>query len=322
MKNIVVITTGGTIAMRKEKESGVKLKDPEELKETIPLLSQYANVEMKHLFNKPSPHITLHDMYTLAKTIQSHLDQGADGIVVTHGTDTLEETAYFLDLTIDTNKPIIVTGAMRSLNELGADGPYNLVNAVRVAVHPKAAQTGTLVVFNDEIHTAKMVTKTHTNNISTFQSPSVGPIGQITKKHILFHQMPVREPKLPLLPPRAHVILLKAVAGMDDTFIRFATKVPVDGIVIEAFGQGNLPPAMLPGIKEAIRKNIPIVLVSRCFHGLVQDTYAYEGGGKHLKEMGIIFSNGISGPKARIKLTLALSITKNPAELRKYFQMD
>src|SRR5690606_5312822 len=118
-------------------------------------------------------------------------------------------------------------------------------------------------------------------NVSTFQSPSVGPIGQITKKHILFHQKPVREPSLPLNPPRARVALFKAAAGMDDSFIRYAIDLPVDGIVIEALGQGNLPPSMLPGIEQAVRKKIPIVLVSRCFHGLVQDNYAYEGGGKH-----------------------------------------
>jgi len=321
MKKIILITTGGTIAMREsEHAQGVKPEDPKSLRNTLPLLNEYADVEMEHLFNKPSPHITPQDMYTLAKTIEFHLEQGTDGIVVTHGTDTLEETAYFLDLTISSSKPIVVTGAMRSQNELGADGPYNMLNAVRVAAHDRAADMGTLVVFNDEIHTAKTVTKTHTSNIATFQSPGLGPIGLITKKNILFHRELIRERTLPLEPPRAKVALFKAAAGSDDTFIRHAVNGQMDGIVIEALGQGNLPPAMLPGIKEALSAGIPIVLVSRCFNGFVQDTYAYEGGGKQLKEMGLIFSNGINGQKARIKLILALSVTKDPGQLQSFFQ--
>jgi L-asparaginase len=323
MKKIIVITTGGTIAMSENKESlGVEPKDPKALQTTLPLLSRYADVDMEHLFNMPSPHITPHEMYVIAKRIKEHLEQeSVDGVVITHGTDTLEETAYFLDLVIQSQKPVVMTGAMRSLNELGADGPYNLVNAVRVAAHKQAQGFGTLVVFNDEIHTAKTVTKTHTSNIATFQSPSLGPIGFITKKEILFHRHLVRERNLPLHSPKVQVALLKTAAGMDDSMLEWMVKQKVDGIVIEALGQGNLPPAMLPGIRKAIQHHIPIVLVSRCFNGVVQDTYDYEGGGKKLKEMGLIFSNGINGQKARIKLMLALQVTRDPKELRTYFHI-
>ncbi|TCS93420.1 L-asparaginase [Hazenella coriacea] len=304
-----------------EDSQGVKPQDPTSLQTVLPLLSRYAEVEMEHLFNIPSPHMTPQHMYTLATEVNKRLQQpDISGVVVTHGTDTLEETAYFLNLVIDPPKTVVVTGAMRSQNELGSDGPYNLVNAVRVATHSKARGHGTLVVFNDEIHAAKTVTKTHTSSVATFQSPSLGPIGFVTKKEIFFQHHLKREPTLPLQPPTANVSLIKTVAGMDDQMIQWALKQNADGIVIEAFGQGNVPPAMLPGIRQALANEVPIVLVSRCFNGIVQDTYEYEGGGKTLKEMGLIFSNGINGPKARIKLILALNKTKNFAQLQSYFQ--
>jgi L-asparaginase len=321
MKKIIVITTGGTIAMSQKDESeGVKPQDPKALQKTLPLLNQFADVEMEHLFNLPSPHITPHEMHILAKRVKSLLDNGADGVVVTHGTDTLEETAYFLNLVIASDKPVVITGAMRSQNELGADGPYNLVNSVRVAAEEEARGFGTLVVFNDEIHSAKTVTKTHTSNVATFQSPGLGPVGLITKRNILFHRELAREKIFPLRSPKAKVALIKAAAGMDDTMIQWAVESGYEGIVIEAFGQGNLPPAMLPGIERALNKKIPIVLVSRCYHGYVQDTYDYVGGGRQLKRMGLIFSNGLNGPKARIKLMLALEVTNDRAELETYFE--
>jgi L-asparaginase len=321
MRKIVIITTGGTIAMAENKETdGVKPQDPTSLQSVLPLLSSYAQVEMEHLLNKPSPHITPSDMFLIAKRVNEYLAQpDIEGVVVTHGTDTLEETAYFLDLVISSDKPVVVTGAMRSQNELGADGPLNMVNAVRVAAHDSSKGLGTLVVFNDEIHAAKNVTKTHTSNVATFQSPSLGPIGIISKKEIKFYRYTTREHQLPLVPPTANVALIKAVAGMDDSMILWAIQNKVDGIVIEALGQGNLPPAMFTGIKLAQKEQIPIVLVSRCYNGFVQDTYAYEGGGKQLKEMGLIFSNGLNGQKARIKLILALQLQLSSDELQRYF---
>jgi L-asparaginase len=221
----MVITTGGTIAMSQNEESeGIKPQDPKALSQTLPLLNQFAEVEMEHLFNMPSPHITPLEMHQIAERVKTHLDTDVAGVVVTHGTDTLEETAYFLDLVIASEKPVVVTGAMRSQNELGADGPYNLVNAVRVAAHERAKGMGTLVVFNDEIHSAKTVTKTHTSNIATFQSPGLGPVGLITKKEIIFHRTLIREKMLPLHVPEAKVALIKAAAGMDDSMIRWAIR--------------------------------------------------------------------------------------------------
>jgi L-asparaginase len=320
LKKILLIHTGGTIAMEENKNTGgVNTKETHPLEATISELSDIAEIVVKNYVNLPSPHITPFHMLELASFIneQTEADQ-YDGLVITHGTDTLEETAYVLDLILETPIPVIVTGAMRSSNEHGSDGPYNLISSVRVACEQQSLGKGVLVVFNDEIHAAKNVTKTHTSNIATFQSPQYGPIGIVTKRGVLFHHTPLRSSRFQVKQFSKNVILLKAYAGMDGELINAAAK-SADGVVIEALGQGNLPPATVPAIQELISRKIPIVLVSRCFNGIAQDIYSYEGGGKHLKELGVVFSNGLNGQKARLKLMIALEHTNSHEKLQQMF---
>ncbi len=272
-------------------------------------------------FSLPSPHITPLHMLDLAKTIDKFLVE-YDGIVVTHGTDTLEETAYFLDLVLDTEKPVILTGAMRSSNEIGSDALYNLISSVRVVLSSDSYSKGVLVVMNDEIHSAINVTKTSTSNIATFQSPQYGPIGIITKESIIFHHQLMARTTYPVNNISKHVFLLKAYAGMDSKLFDIIIEGKPDGLVIEGLGQGNLPKETIPAIRKLINKNIPIVLVSRSFRGTVGPTYAYEGGGKQLKEMGVIFTNGLTGPKARLKLLIALENTTDHFVLRDIFEKE
>ncbi|OEF97274.1 L-asparaginase [Vulcanibacillus modesticaldus] len=323
MDKIIVITTGGTIAMSEDlKTKSVKPIDQDTIDRMLPYLDKHADVEMDHFINIPSPHMTPEIMYDLALHTKKHLENNeVKGIVITHGTDTLEETAYFLDLLISNDKPIVVTGAMRSSNELGADGPLNLVNAVRVAADDSSRGKGVLVVFNDEIHAARYVTKTHTSNIATFQSPENGPIGTVTKRGIRFSHAPLIRDNYPLTPPVNKVGLIKAAAGMDDLLINTYLENGYKGIVIEALGQGNLPPAMVNGIKKGIELGVAIVLVSRCFNGFVDGIYDYEGGGKQLKELGVIFSNGLNGQKARIKLMLTLNLVKDSEKIQQLFDI-
>jgi L-asparaginase len=321
-KKIMVIHTGGTIAMSEDIETGtIQPNSLNPLASTLTMLEPYADVQIDDYINIPSPHITPQHMFELAKRIESYLtvDQ-MDGVVLTHGTDTLEETAYMLDLLIQSNKPIIVTGAMRSSNEMGADGPLNLLQSVRVAASDQATGKGVLVVFNDEIHTAKNVTKTHASNVSTFQSPQYGPIGFTTKHAVSFHHAPIVRDHYKIEQLTKKVVLLKAFAGMEKNLVDAIVDQGIDGLVFEAFGQGNLPPGIVPALKRATESNIPIVLVSRCFNGIVEGTYGYEGGGKYLKDMGIIFSNGLNGQKARLKLMVALEKTSNFKELQEIFQ--
>ncbi|OYD09978.1 asparaginase [Paludifilum halophilum] len=321
MSKIAVLTTGGTIAMAEDEHTGsVRPAGAESLRPVLPTIARYAEVEMEHVANLPSPHMTPSVMYRISLRVAELLDrEDVDGVVITHGTDTLEETAYYLDLVIASEKPVVITGAMRSQNELGADGPLNLVNAVRTAASPQARGKGTMVVFNDEIHAARWVIKTHTSNVATFRSPTHGPIGTLTKKEALFQQSFPRQHHFPHREPKDRIDLVKAAAGTDDLFIRASLEAGCGGLVIESLGQGNLPPSMLPGLKKALEQNIPIVLVSRCYNGFVEDTYGYEGGGKQLKDWGVIFSNGLNGQKARIQLMAALHISRDPVTLQQYF---
>ncbi|MFS0672693.1 asparaginase [Ornithinibacillus sp. 179-J 7C1 HS] len=322
MKKIIIIHTGGTISMLENKLTGEILTTDVHPLSNIPYNFGDNVLIDEHIeFSLPSPHITPRHMLKLAKSIEKFLLE-YDGLVVTHGTDTLEETAYFLDLVLDTEKPVIVTGAMRSSNEIGSDALYNLISSIRVALSPNAYSKGVLVVMNDEIHSAKNVTKTSTSNIATFQSPQFGPIGIITKDSIQFHHQLTYRTFYPAEDISKNVPLLKAYAGMDSKIFELVNNGKPDGLIIEGLGQGNLPKETLPAIEQILADNIPIVLVSRSFRGAVQPTYAYEGGGKKLKEMGIIFTNGLTGPKARIKLLIALENTTDIHELRKIFEND
>ncbi len=319
-KNILLIHTGGTISMKEDHKTGeVKPGSKNPLMDYIKELPDI-NLITKELFHLPSPHITPVNMLQLKDYIEEEAKtKDLAGVVITHGTDTLEETAFFLDVTLSLSIPVVLTGAMRSSNEIGSDGLYNLLSAIKVSVSDQAKSLGVLVVMNDEIHTAKNVTKTHTSNLATFQSPQYGPIGIVNKGGVFFHHTPIPNKPLQVSSLNKNVFLMKAFAGMDSSLLKGIEQLNPDGLVIEALGQGNLPPMMLPGLKNMLDKNIPIVLVSRCFNGIAQDVYGYEGGGRQLKEMGLIFSNGLNGQKARIKLMIALETTKDRNDLEGIF---
>ncbi|WP_179884762.1 asparaginase [Bacillus sp. AFS015802] len=321
-KDILVIHTGGTISMMEDEQTGAVTPGKENpLSVQTSIVSNVANLRVVEAFHLPSPHITPEHMQQLKEIIEENFNEKAfHGVVITHGTDTLEETAYFLDLTLTLPVSVVVTGAMRSSNEIGADGLYNLISSVRVAADEKSKNKGVLVVLNDEIHSAKNVTKTHTSNVSTFQSPQYGPIGIVTKRGVLFHHQPTSTEHYQVCDISKRVTLIKAYAGMDSGLLRAIKDLQYDGVVIEALGQGNLPPETVTGIDELLKANIPVVLVSRCFNGIVQDIYGYSGGGKQLKENGVIFSNGLNGQKARIKLMVALSETRDMKELETIFK--
>jgi L-asparaginase len=320
-KNLLIIHTGGTIAMAEDKATGaVTTASEHPLQESIGELKNSVNITEKTYLNVPSPHIKPENMLELAVYIKETLAaQSYDGVVLTHGTDTLEETAYFLDMVLGVSQPVIVTGSMRSSNEPGYDGPHNLISSVKTAIDIEAREKGVLVVFNDEIHTAKNVTKTHTSNIATFQSPQFGPIGIVTKRGVFFHHHLKYRDYYQVSRLTKRTTLLKAYAGMEPDLIRCIMENGYDGVVIEALGQGNLPPSLIPELKRLINNHVPVVIVSRCFNGIVQDTYGYEGGGKQLKDIGVIFSNGLNGQKARLKLMIALELTKDKKELESIF---
>lgn len=269
--------------------------------------------------NVPSPHIRLEHMMALYQKIKVE-QANYDGFVITHGTDTLEETAYFLDTMAIPEKPIVLTGAMRSSNELGSDGVYNYRTALRVAADEKSADKGILVVMNDEIHAAKYVTKTHTTNVSTFQTPTHGPLGLVTKREILYFKTAEPRVRFDLTSISGTVPIIKAYADMDSVLLDSLSHSAISGLVIEALGAGNLPPTILPAIQKLLNQNIPVVLVSRCFNGIAEPVYAYQGGGIQLEQEGILFVKELNAQKARLKLLIALNAGLKEQALAEYIQ--
>lgn len=322
MKHLLVIHTGGTISMSQDQSNKVVTNDINPISLHQDVINQYAQIDELNPFNVPSPHMTIQHVKQLKDIIlEAVTNKYYDGFVITHGTDTLEETAFLLDLILGIEQPVVITGAMRSSNEIGSDGLYNYISAIRVASDEKARHKGVMVVFNDDIHTARNVTKTHTSNTNTFQSPNHGPLGVLTKDRVQFHHMPYRQQALENVNEKLNVPLVKAYMGMPGDIFSFYSREGIDGMVIEALGQGNMPPSALEGIQQLVSLNIPIVLVSRSFNGIVSPTYAYDGGGYQLAQQGFIFSNGLNGPKARLKLLVALSNNLDKAEIKSYFEL-
>ncbi|QSU24779.1 asparaginase [Staphylococcus aureus] len=322
MKHLLVIHTGGTISMSQDQSNKVVTNDINPISMHQDVINQYAQIDELNPFNVPSPHMTIQHVKQLKDIIlEAVTNKYYDGFVITHGTDTLEETAFLLDLILGIEQPVVITGAMRSSNEIGSDGLYNYISAIRVASDEKARHKGVMVVFNDEIHTARNVTKTHTSNTNTFQSPNHGPLGVLTKDRVQFHHMPYRQQALENVNDKLNVPLVKAYMGMPGDIFSFYSREGIDGMVIEALGQGNIPPSALEGIQQLVSLIIPIVLVSRSFNGIVSPTYAYDGGGYQLAQQGFIFSNGLNGPKARLKLLVALSNNLDKAEIKSYFEL-
>ena len=270
------------------------------------IFSYIADLYVEDLYHLASPQITEREMLGIKNRIEEAVKEGYDGVVVTHGTDTLEETAYYLELTLDVNIPIVITGAMRSSNEIGADGLANLRSSLVVSTDDESRDKGVLVVMNDEVHTATYVTKTHTTNVATFQTPTFGPIGLVSKNNVIYFQKLIKEEHYEVNTTEKKVYLLKAYAGMDEKLINAVCDLGADGLVIEALGAGNLPPQTVSAVRNCIKKSIPVVFVSRAFNGVTQDVYDYEGGGKRFQQDGVIFTTGLSGQKARVKLMILL----------------
>lgn len=293
----------------------------EEIMSMVTGIERYAQIESHTFSNLPGPHMCPKTMFELSKYIQNILlREDITGVVVTHGTDTLEETAYLLDLTINSEKPVVVTGSMRNSSELGYDGPANLSASICTAISQEARNRGVLVCLNDELNCASEVTKANSMSLDTFKSPNFGPIGIVDSNEVIFYRNSLMKQYIKTNNIETSVDLIKCAAGMDSKFIDFCVERGTKGIVVEAMGRGNIPPKMVDGVKRAIKTGIPVVLVSRCYQGRVLDSYGYPGGGKELRNLGVIFGDNLPGQKARIKLMVALGKTNNNSEIKQIFE--
>ena len=317
-KKILVLHTGGTISMQAD-DSGAVVTSQENPMNHVSNPLEGVEVHALDFFNLPSPHIKPKHMLALYQKIKEEADH-YDGFVITHGTDTLEETAYFLDTMEVPHKPIVLTGAMRSSNELGSDGVYNYLSALRVASDDKAADKGVLVVMNDEIHAAKYVTKTHTTNVSTFQTPTHGPLGLIMKHEILYFKTAEPRVRFDLDRIQGLVPIIPVYAGMTEELLDLLPVDQLDGLIIQAFGAGNVPKETAQKLNALIQEGLPIALVSRCFNGIAEPVYAYEGGGVCLQNAGVFFVKELNAQKARLKLLIAINAGLRGEELRAYME--
>ena len=317
-KKILVLHTGGTISMQADASGAVVTSQDNPMNHVSNPL-EGVEVHALDFFNLPSPHIKPKHMLALYQKIKEEADH-YDGFVITHGTDTLEETAYFIDTMEVPHKPIVLTGAMRSSNELGSDGVYNYLSALRVASDDKAADKGVLVVMNDEIHAAKYVTKTHTTNVSTFQTPTHGPLGLIMKHEILYFKTAEPRVRFDLDKIQGLVPIIPVYAGMTEELLDLLPVDQLDGLIIQAFGAGNVPKETAKKLNALIQEGLPIALVSRCFNGIAEPVYAYEGGGVCLQNAGIFFVKELNAQKARLKLLIAINAGLRGEELRAYMK--
>lgn len=326
MKKVAVIFTGGTISMKIDPRinAAIPALSSEEIMAMVTNIEKYADIETINFSKLPGPHMTPELMLDLSNKIKETLKRDdIDGVIVTHGTDTLEETAYFLEWNIKTQKPIVLVGAMRNGSELGYDGPSNLSAAICTAISDESKGKGVIVVMNNEVNAATEVTKTNTLALDTFKSPEFGPLGIVDNDEVIYYRNKKTHDHIENIDRiETKVGLVKCGAGMSSDIINYYIDSGYRGLVIEALGRGNVPPNMLEGIERAINANIPVIIVSRCPTGRVLDTYGYEGAGKTLRNLGAIFGFNLPGHKARIKLMLAISYTDDMEIIKNIFEKD
>jgi L-asparaginase len=311
LPRIDYLAAGGTIATvhTDPASAGDPTLTAEAIARSVPGLYEVADIRMAQFMQRPSPSITFADLLTLRDEIAARVANGSAGIVVTQGTDTIEETAFALDLLCAGSAPIVVTGAMRSPSLPGADGPANLLAAVQVAASGVARGVGVLVVFNDEIHAARLVSKTHTSKPSAFQSRHTGPIGWLSEGHPVIVARPVGRffmnvPSGADVPP---VALVRVGLDDDGRMLPALAAHGFRGAVIEGFGGGHVTPSMVPRIAR-LATEMPVVLASRTGSGeLNRNTYRYRGSETELLEAGAIPAGILDGLKARIVLSLCLA---------------
>lgn len=326
LPTVAIYSLGGTIAMvSTATDAGVTPKlTAEDLVNAVPALAQVAQIRASSFLMVPGAHLTFGNLAQLAEEINRELQQDTSGVVVTQGTDTIEETAFALDLLVDSDKPVVVTGAMRNPTRPGADGPANLLASVIAATSDKMVGQGVTVILNDEVHTARFVRKMHTSSCSAFASPSAGPVGWLAEDGVL---MPLRVQRGQVLRPsiedleldRAPVALYTVSLGDDGRSLDVLPELGYRGVVVEALGGGHVPAPLVSRI-AALSARVPVVLASRAGAGTtLQRTYGFPGSEIDLLARGVIPSGSLDGRKARILLTLALSSAMDERGVRSLF---
>jgi L-asparaginase len=303
---VAIASLGGTITMTAtDSPQGVTPSlTAADLLASVPALSSAADVRAETLFTKPGASLDFADLLQALDWSRQAVAEGAAGVVLVQGTDTLEETSYLLDLHWDRPEPLVVTGAMRPPQQPSADGPANLLAAVLTAAAPESRSLGVLTVLNDDVHAAARVRKSHTTALGAFSSAPFGPLAKIHEQSVTYANLPARYPPLPR--PHDHasptVALLETFLGDDGQLLGLVNDASFDGVVISAFGAGHVSAAMATMMSKAAER-IPVVLASRAGAGAVlTDTYGFAGSEQDLLRRGAISAGWLDARKARILL--------------------
>ncbi|MFJ5715708.1 asparaginase [Neobacillus sp. NPDC093127] len=310
MKKVVLLTTGGTIASKPNKDSGKLASGALTGEELAAMCNLPKDMEVivESVFQKASIHITFEDLVVLKNKIEAYFkDNEVSGVVVTHGTDTMEETAYFLDLTINDHRPVVVTGSQRSPEDLGSDVYINLRHAIYAACSSDLHNAGAVVVFNERIFAARYVKKEHASNIQGFNVFGFGYLGIIDNDQVDIFQKPIKREFFDIQSPIPQVEIIKCYIGADGKFIRAAREAGVAGIVLEGVGRGQVAPMMMEEIEKAMEAGIKLVITTSAEEGSVYTTYDYDGSAYDLYNKGVILGSDNDSKKARIKLAVAIA---------------
>lgn len=308
---------GGTISAAPDKQGrNVPARSAAQLLDAVPGAEKVAEVIAVDAGRTSSRAIGPADMCRLAHEIESRVQEGYNGVVVTHGTDTMEEAAYALALMLNLEVPVVVTGSMRLPHEAGADGPANLLAALQTSVTLEAASLGPVVVIQDEIHLARTVAKSHTSRVAAFSSPGFGPAGYVSEGRVYLNSLPTGSDYLGL-PGELdlRVELVWVAAGADGLLVDAASFVS-QGLVIAGTGGGHVPPPMADSLRTAVERGLPVVLASRTGAGPpLESTYGGAGSETHLHNIGVRSAGMISPLKARLRLMVGLALGKDVMEI-------
>jgi len=323
-KKVLLITTGGTIASKKDEETG-KVRSGvisgQNLADLIPSRKDFS-CQVLDLFRLPSAHLTMQHLRKIAQSIKDTFREGHyQGVVLTHGTDTLEETAYYLDLVLHDCGPVILTGSQLPPEEIASDAMRNLGDSLKVAISEEGQNKGVQVVFNSKIYAASEVIKVHSNNLNAFAAPGWGPIGYLDGEEVIYRRTVNKRVKIALGNDNRNpkVYMISFGLDMDGYFVEKALEAGAEGLILEGFGRGQIPPEAMEAVEKAVNKGIPVVLTTRCYEGEAKGIYDYKGSAVQLEKRGVIIGKDLPKQKARIKLILALADNISVKEIRELF---
>jgi len=307
MPRICLVTTGGTIASRLESKSGHVVANlaGTDLRAMLTDPLQGVEITVDEFCNVGSYAIDLPLSFSLAGHISRRLHEDFDGVVVTHGTDTMEESAFMADLVVNSDKPVVFTGAQHPADEPNPDGPRNITDSIRLAASDGARGLGAVICFEQEFHAARDASKSHTSRVDTFVSQEHGKLGEVDGDRVVVHRRPTLRRAYKAEDIVTEVELIKIALGMNDRYMRFAADNGARAIVLEGLGRGNATPSIAAAATALAKNGLPVVMTSRCQRGRVKPIYG-NGGGKTLAEGGVIFAGDLSGQKARILVSVLL----------------